>query len=170
MKIIMRKSFICLLSAILFCSTCLVGVSAAELSPNVFDSYIQFYNSNQRMESDGSFIFEFNYRVVSDRFTANSTSIRIDTCCVVCMWDGTGDEFTDSNEKFKVTLYHDGFFFDSAVGHYIGKADNIYGGKTFTDIKKGDKYYFEITPVNENLSMTPRHLKGYGKVSNVTVN
>ena len=169
MNKVLKKSLICLLAAIMCCSTCLVGVSAAEIQSNEFESYIEFTNNNQRIASDGTFTFEFNYRLVSDKFTANSTTIRIDTCCIVSMWDGSGDEFTDSDEKFRVTLYHDGFF-DTAVGSYVGKADNIYGGKTFSGIEKGDKYYFEITPINENLSMTPRHLKGYGKVSNVTVN
>lgn len=169
MKKSMRKILFCLFETILCCTICIMSANAATTSiAEEHESQILFTNK-QRMNSDGSFIFELNYRLTSSRFTATSTTIRIDTCAQILMVDGTGDIFTDASELFRVTLYHDGFF-DSAVDSYIGAADNIYGGKTFTNITSGDKYYFIIEPVDENFSMTPKYFTGYGNVSNVIVN
>lgn len=149
--------------------TCSAGLLAADVTQGEADkNYIKFVPGQARMNSDGSFIFDLHYRLQSDDFIANGTEITIQTACVIQLYDGTGREYTDASEQFIVTLYRAGFI-STAVGSYVGNADNIYGRRTFTNIKQGKKYYFVIEPVDPNFSLSPKYLKGYGRVSDVTV-
>lgn len=169
MKTIFTKISTCFLAAIMCFFACSAGVFAADIKQEKEpQDYITFTPSQSRMESDGSFEFELHARLESGKFKANGTEITIQTACVIKLYDGTGREYTDSSEKFMVTLYRSGFI-PTAVGSYVGNADNIYGGLTFTNIKQGKKYYFVIAPVDPNFSLSPKYLKGYGRVYDVTV-
>ena len=81
----------------------------------------------------------------------------------------TRSEFTSTSEdyKYKVSLYKDGLV-DTFVGSYTGYADGNRAGKSL-NTTKGSKYYFVISAVNENLSMTPYSIEGTGSVDHVTV-
>ncbi len=158
------------LATMLLCTALITGVSAAEYDPTEdFEGYIRFVDSNKRIASDGTFEFELNYSLTSGRFTANGTSITIETTAQICMWDGTGKIVDDNDEQYTVTLYHEVWIFTMEVGSYTGTCNNKTSSKTFTNLTKGDTYFFKINPVNANLSMTAKHIKGTGIVSDVTV-
>lgn len=121
------------------------------------------------MESDGSFEFTFHVSCPSDTFVANDTSIRIDTCAKIYHMSNPSDIYTDSTKAFKLTLYKKQLIGTPEIGSYIGYADNIYGGKTFTGLTVGATYYFIIEPVDSSFSQTGYYFTGYGNVTNVTV-
>lgn len=167
-KLLLKKAFAIILSVLLVMS--ITGSTAfatdieSEQDPN---EYIHFTQSNTRMASDGSFDFKFSNLLTSDRFTANSTYISINTRVWLYRQDN-GETSTDNSSEFCLVLYHNGIF-DTEVGRYYGYANNIYGGLTFNNIKKGDKYYFTLSPTNGNFHLGPYYFQGSGDVSPVTV-
>lgn len=155
-------SFIFMLT--LGCSTAF----AVDFTSEVNDlDYIRFNPIDARIASDGAFDFRFSYNLRSDTFIANSTSISINTCAYLLRLD-TGEISTSRTHQFCVVLKHDGIV-DKEVGRYYGYADGVYGGLTFTNIKKGDKYYFTMSPTDGNFHLGPYYFKGYGDVSPVTI-
>lgn len=116
-----------------------------------------------RLNPDGSFTFYFNYSVTSDRFKVTSSSIRIDTCAHLTSVYGTS---YDSTMYFTVTLYKVNLIGSTVIGSYIGYADGIYGGLTFTGLSTSDTYYF-IMNAQPNFHHSAYHFEGYGNVSNM---
>lgn len=152
---------VCLVLALVF--SLMVCVSAEE------HDYIRFTQVS-RMESNGHFTFDFHYSCKSDEFTANASSIRIDTCAKIYHMSNSNDVYTDSSKKFRVTLCKKNLIGYTEIGSYVGNADGVYGGKTFTNISEGSTYYFNIDPVDDNFDTTGYYFVGYGDVTNVTVN
>lgn len=124
--------------------------------------YVTFISGNERMESDGT--FEFNYRAEekSDPFTANKDTIKIYSKCRRFNVN-TGHYSTSESHEYTLTLYDSE---GNEIGSYTGCANNKKTTQEFS-VEKGKSYYFIIT-CNPNQTM-PYSLNGTGKVSNVTV-
>lgn len=165
----LSKKIISLILSLIFiltlgCSTVFATDSSSEIDEF---NYIRFNPTDTRIASDGSFDFRFSYNLRSDTFIANSTSISINTCAHLSRL-GTGEITTSRTHQFCVVLKHDGIV-DKEVGRYYGYADGVYGGLTFTNIKKGDKYYFTMSPTDGNFHLGAYYFEGYGDVSPVTI-
>ena len=145
-----------------------IGVGATE-TPAEDHNYVRFLPLT-RMDSDGSFTFDFHYSCPSDKFTANSTSISINTCAKIYHMSDPSNVFTDSSQAFELILYKQNLIGTTEVGRYTGYADGIYGGRTFSGLTVGATYYFIMNPVDVNFDMTGDYFTGYGDVSNITVN
>lgn len=140
-----------------------VPLTASATSFDAVDEYIEFTPANARMSSDGSFTFNIKQYVNSTVFTANSSTIRIDTSAKV--YDtSSGNSHTDNSVSFTLTLYKAST--NEKVAAYLAYADGVYGGLNFT-VTNGAKYYFIIT-CNTALYST-EYLRGSGRVSPVTV-
>lgn len=126
--------------------------------------YCSFIQSNARMEADGSFGFTMRWSIQSaQNFTARSNYISINTRADI--WDAyNGNSYTDSSKYYRVTLYRVGW---GQVGTYLGCADNVYGGVTFTNVVQGASYYFIIS--GESALPDNCYFDGYGRVVPVTV-
>lgn len=132
------------------------------------NNYIVFKQNdiNEKMSSNGSFDFKFNYSLTSDTFTANGTSITIQT--VSYLYDSsTRTETKNKSKKFVVKLCKT--ITNKEVGRYYGSADGVYGGLEFTGLTKGAKYYFIMAPLDGNFHLGPYYFQGHGKVDGVTV-
>lgn len=165
---ITRRAVAAFLSAVfMILAYCPVAFATNDSEVPGDSGYITFTTPTTRMESNGDFTFKFCYALTSDSFRANSTSITIETEAYIYHRE-TQEITTDSSKKFHLILYHDGIL-DKAVGGYYGYADGIYGGLTFNNLKKGDKYYFILYPDDGNMSLGPYMFTGSGKVSGVTV-
>ena len=153
------------------CIVCfaLVLVFSLMLCVSAEDSNYVRFTRLSRMNSDGSFTFTFHYSCPSDKFVANESSIRIDTSAKIYHIANASNVYTDSSQKFRLTLYKDSFFGESEVGSYVGCANGVYGGKTFSGISVGSTYYFKIEPVEYDFDQTGYYFTGYGNVSNVTL-
>ncbi len=150
-----------IISAVLCLSLILclpLGASAATFDDT--EDYIEFTSGNERMTSDGSFTFNISQWVNTTVFTADSSTIRIDTAAQIK--DGAATH-TDSSVKFTVTLYKAAT--GEVVGSYQGNADYIYGGRSFS-VVQGAKYYIKIAVASGQLYGTEK-LNGYGAVSPV---
>lgn len=118
----------------------------------------------ERMDSDGSFTFLFRHSLTSEKFTANSSSVRIDTGAQV--YDlATDSYYNDSNVLFTVTLYKSN---GVRVGRYLASADNAYGGISYPTTK-GQKYYLYFSSQTD-FAGTGKYISGWGRVTPVTVN
>lgn len=137
-----------------------VGASAASFDDNA--DYIRFVPGNERLTAAGHFTFNIGQWVETAVFTANSSSLRIDTCAQIK--DGT-EYHTDSDVKFTVTLYKAAN--GQEIGSYTGNADGIYGGRSFT-VVKGAKYYIKVAVKSGSLYGTEK-LNGYGDVTPITL-
>ena len=133
-----------------------LGASAAKFDDT--DEYIRFVSGSERLTEKGHFEFNIRQWVKTDVFTADSTTLRIDTFAQIK--DGTATH-TDASVKFTMTLYKAAN--DEVAGSYTGKADGIYGGKSFT-VVKGAKYYIKISVESGSLYDSER-LNGYGNVT-----
>ena len=158
-----KKNLTCLVCFVLVLVFSLMTCVSAE-----DQNYVRFTRL-ARMESDGSFEFTFHYSCPSAKFTANDTSIRIDTCAKIYHMRDSSNVYTDSSKAFKLTLYKKNLIGTPEVGSYIGYADDIYGGKTFTGLTVGATYFFTLDPVDFDFDQTGYYFTGYGKVTNVTV-
>jgi len=78
--------------------------------------------------------------------------------------------YTDSSKMFRLTLYRKYLIGETVVGSYVGCANGIYGGKTFSNLSQNATYCFVLDPVDDNFDMTGYYFTGYGNVTNVTVN
>lgn len=158
MKRMKKIISVALCMALLLCLP--LGASAATFDGT--DEYIRFISGNKRLNSEGYFEFYIKQWVNTDVFTANSTTLRIDTFAQIK--DGSATH-TDSSVEFTMTLYKAN---GEVAGSYIGKADGIYGGKSFT-VVKGAKYYIKISVESGSLYGNER-LDGYGNVTPIIYN
>lgn len=111
----------------------------------------------ERINSEGSFTFCFCHSLTSEKFTANSNAVRIDTGARV--YDlATDSYYDDSNALFTVSLYKSN---GVRVGRYLASADNAYGGIS-CPVTKGSTYYlyFEI---QSDFTGTGKYISGWGK-------
>lgn len=145
---------VALCMALLLC----LPLSASAATFDDTEEYIRFVSGNERLTGSGDFTFNISQWVKTDVFTANSSTLRIDTCAQIK--DGTATH-TDSSVKFTMTLYKASN--NQVVGSYTGMADGIYGGKSFA-VVKGAKYYIKISVESGSLYGTEK-LNGYGNVS-----
>ncbi|MFR5876119.1 MAG: hypothetical protein ACLUFN_06480 [Eubacterium sp.] len=169
----MNKKIISIMGVLLVILSCFssINVFAADDVDNQIDEYITFENPSSgispRINSNGSFTFNVRKYLKSGTFTANSTSITIQTKARIYN-NGTGKYTTSNSSKFQVVLRKKST--GKNMGSYVGKADNIYGGLKFTGLTKNEKYYFEIIILDENIYYsTYQSIKGTGTVSGVTV-
>lgn len=170
MKVIFfsKKIFAAVMSMFFALTFCSIPAFATDsvINENSTD-YIDFTKSDERMSANGNFTFQFKREITSDRFVARGSYISVNTSACL-MRSETGMTFTDNSEEFEVTLYRDGVV-DTVVGRYIGCANNVYGGVTFSGIKKGDRYYFKMRPVAGNFTVGNYEFLGHGNVSPVDV-
>lgn len=171
----MKKIFsiiVAILSLYMLVTTSISASAVAENTDTI--EFFEFTESNTRMESNGSFEFRVKLRLTSDLFYATSDTLRIDTAAWI--YNQAMDEYgadpdevryADSNITFTVTLYDAGFF-GGEVASYVGRCDEIYGGRTFS-VEEGHRYYIEIVP-NCDFYGTPRFVEGYGRVSPISLN
>lgn len=161
------KVFAMMLAVIMMMTTYSASAFAEGVTDETESDYIIFTSSPTRMASDGTFEFTFNKVLQSNYFIVNSTSVTINTRA--CVYDKvTGAWFNDASQKFYLKLYHKGTNISEYVGGYYGCANDVYGGVTFNNLKKGDKYFFQLT-TDEALKDSRYAIKGSGKVSPVTV-
>lgn len=161
----MKKKIFSLVATVIMLFVCCSPVNAFADNVNGND-YIRFEQPVSRIASNGAFTFDVHIRLASGKFKANGNYITIQTRARI-YGAGTETYRTDSSVKFRVTLCKSS---GKTVGSYVGMADNIYGGRKFTGITKGDTYYFVITVLDENIQHSGyESVKGTGNVSNVTV-
>ena len=130
--------------------------------------YIKFVsNPLARMNSDGTFEFQFTSRVISDKFTANASQIGIITEAYLGTPIGNGQYSyeKDSNISFTMTLKTSS---GNVVWKYIGYCNGVRGGYTF-NVTKGNVYYIELATASD-LAPRVKYIMGDGVVTNVTVN
>lgn len=165
----MKKRILSILSVIIVCISCFAptNVFATEQGNG---EYIVFDTPSSRISSDGNFSFKLRTALKSGYFKAKGTSITIQTQAKIYS-EATGRSRTSKNVRFFVELHKKS---GSKVGSYIGMADNVYGGKQFTGLTKGETYYFHIIIIQNDIDGTfevnkAEYLKGSGNVSGVTV-
>lgn len=163
----MKKTFK-IVSVILCIVMCIVSVSGSDVLTERND-ILEFVELT-RMGADGSFIFDIHVYMRSDEFTANSDSLTIRASAQVQNLAFGEETFpsTEEDYKFHIALYRTVLGFTSKVGSFEGYSNGLSYSETF-DVTSGGKYYFSIEPVGD-LTGTGIYLKGYGNVSNVTVN
>ena len=150
---------------VLSLALCLLLVLCIPLSASAASStgdYFEFKSGPERMNSDGTFVFNVTQYVISDTFTAKSNRIWIETDAVLFNTD-TAMQRVDSSFYFTLDLYKASN--GQRVNGYIGYANGIRGGNYF-DVSSGEKYYFKITPYG--FLYTNEVLNGAGLVTPVT--
>lgn len=165
----MKKRILSILAVIIVCISCFAPTNAFATEQENRE-YIVFDTPSSRISSDGSFSFKLRTALKSGYFKAKGTSITIQTQAKIYS-EATGKSRTSKNVRFFVELHKKS---GSKVGSYIGMADNIYGGKQFTGLTKGETYYFHIIIIQNDIDGTfevnkAEYLKGSGNVSGVTV-
>ena len=160
-KILALILIISLLSGVLSVSTFASDNNSSDTADNF--EHICFLEDDNRIYSNGYFEFTIRWGVTSDTFTANSSSITIQTCAWI--YDSYDHStYNDSSKRFQLTLYKAN---GTYIGSYIGYANSVYGGLSFS-VTNGASYYFKIS----TLDALPDncYVDGYGYVSPVTVN
>lgn len=161
----MKKKVLSIFAVILIALSCFTPTNVFA-SETPIDEYINFEVPTSRISSNGNFTFNVHRSLKSGSFTANGTSITIQTRARIYHL-GYDTYRTSKNVKFQVVLYKSG---GTRVGSYTGMADNIYGGKEFTGLKKGATYYFEILVLDEDIQHSAvESIKGSGNVSGATI-
>ena len=131
--------------------------------------YLEFNdNPLSRINSDGTFDFEFIRRVKSGKFTANANQIVIVTEAYIYKANsGGGFEYEMTNDvSFIMTLYNEN---ETPVGSYIGYCNGVRGGYTY-NVTPGNVYYIELTTSYPTLADECKKIKGDGYITNITVN
>lgn len=114
------------------------------------------------MSSNGTFNFNTRHYVTYLPFTANSSSIWIQTSCTVYN-TATKQHITTDRLYFDIDLYKAGT--NEKVGGYRGYADGVTGGSYF-NVTNGGRYYIKFTPYG--LIYNNEYLYGSGLVTPVT--
>jgi len=153
-----KKCFALVLSLVLSLSSFSFAFAASSE-----DEYIKFnVNQEERMDSNGEFEFLIRHSVKSDTFKAQGDSIKISVSGKV--WDLNTKNFLTTSDTFTVKLCTSlGIEVDSFTVDCDGKDDVVY-----FDVKDGKKYHLTIVS-NQDYTGTGYNIKGYGKVSPVTV-
>lgn len=129
--------------------------------------YIKFVNNPlARMNSDGTFEFQFTTRVISDKFTANASQIGIITEAYLGTPIGNGQyNYEEDDIAFTMTLKTAS---GKVVGKYTGYCNGVRGGRTF-NVTQGNVYYIELA-TTADLAPQVKYIMGDGVVTNITVN
>lgn len=114
------------------------------------------------MSSNGTFTFNTRHYVTYLPFTANSSSIWIQTGCRVYN-TATKEYITTDRLYFDIDLYKAGT--NEKIGGYRGYADGITGGCYF-NVTNGGRYYIKFTPYG--FIYDNEYLYGSGLVTPVT--
>lgn len=163
------KKIICVVFAISMVMTMAVSASANE--KEAFEEYVRFDSESQDgimplMESNGDFIFEIEANTTSAKFVADSDTIKIKTKAYLYSV-ATEESIYDIDRKYTITLYKDGWLWDSEVGVLTAYSDWIDYSAEFS-VKEGSTYYFRVA-VSTSLVSTPYIMKGQGNVSPITL-
>ena len=133
------------------------------------DDHLTFISSPARINFDGYFEFQVRINIFhSDRFTVDSDSVTIATSALVYN-DATGEYTTDDFVRFEVCL-HDQTRAGAVVGRYIGYANGIYGGVTFSNLNTSHIYYISMHVYPQDyFTSTGKCLSGYGNIYSITL-
>ena len=162
------KNIIAVFCSVLLCFSFLTTGSSAFETVMQEKEYIIFHSPQERIDSDGSFSFYFHQVIQSDSVVATSNYLEIRVNAKLYNV-ATGTYTTNGSEFFTITLKKDGWLFDSTVGTLQARTNGSDFKADFTGIDSGSKYYFVLTPVNENLGMTSYYISGSGTISPVTL-
>lgn len=119
-------------------------------------------SGDNTMSSDGSFTFNTRHYVTYLPFTANSSSIWVQTSCKVYN-TATKEYITTDRLYFDIDLYKAGT--NEKVDGYQGYADGVTCGSYF-NVTNGGRYYIKFTPYG--LIYNNEYLYGSGLVTPVT--
>ena len=146
---------------------------ASTPSPNSFESFtddhLTFTSSPARINIDSFFEFQLRMNIFhSDRFKVDSDSVTIATSALV--YNNLTETYeTDDFVEFEVRL-HDQTRAGAVVGYYIGYADGIYGGVTFTNLNTDHIYYLSMHVYPQDyFASTGNCLDGYGNIYSITL-
>ena len=136
----------------------------SELVPAVIpvDESSAFAAGDNTMSSNGTFNFNTRHYVTYLPFTANSSSIWVQTSCRVYN-TATKEYITTDRLYFDIDLYKAGT--NEKVGGYRGYADGVTSGSYF-NVTNGGRYYIKFTPYG--LIYNNEYLYGSGLVTPVT--
>ena len=110
------------------------------------DGYFEFVAGQERMSSNGSFVFDFRVNLLSDEFTANGSSLTVVTQAWVSNTDVFADNrIPDGSVSFTVKLCKKTIVGGVTVGSYTAYANGVRGGLTFNNIEQGATYYLQLT-------------------------
>ena len=148
---------------ILIIALCLSMVLCVPLSTSAASAdYFTLAQVEDRMTSDGIFVFNFTDSYTSETFTAKDNRI----------WIQTGETIFDTeyaSERVDSSFYFTLEVFNASTGQrvngYIGYADGIIGGAYFSVIS-GEQYYIRM--VAHGILYDNEVLLGSGRVTPVT--
>ena len=148
--------------SLILCLSMVLCIPLSASATSIPSDYFEFTSGNERMNYDGSFVFNVSQYVISDTFTAKSNKIWIETGATLYN-TVTGTSRVDSTFYFTLDLYKAST--GERVNGYIGYADGIRGGNYF-NVVNNERYYFKITPYG--FLYNNEILSGAGSVSPVT--
>ena len=138
-----------------------IQVSAEQLD-NLSEGVLSITPSSERINSNGSFTFNFGSALISSRFKVNSTSTTISINASI--QNPVGSDVTSSypNHQYQIILYKDGVF-DTKVDQDFFYADGCTYTFTAIGLDTNATYYFKI--INNDYLPAGTTLVGYGSVS-----
>lgn len=149
----------------------LQGLMTSSYASDTYEvtEYFRFIDSNERMNSDGTFEYRFYAAQYSDYFYPTDDQIWIWTRTMI--YDQAVDEYfgtSDVNYQYKVTLYKSiiGKTLVKNLGSYTGLCNGMNYQRQY-DVEVGERYFFYIERVTEVNVGTGQYYDGYGKVSPV---
>lgn len=153
--------------------SCLTAATYAHEIDHKCDDYFAFTpfgSGNERMDSNGNFELYFHYRLQSDTFIAEDTTVTLKTYIHLFKLgaeDGIYDIY-DIPKEYSVTVYKVGLI-STPVGSYVGYSDGEEGRIILSNMDKGKKYFFVIMPTDPNFSQSRYYMKGTGNVSPISL-